>query len=250
MAAILDAGQDLVMTLRRPTGTTAPGPAVIPVSQLPDPNLGLLGAIAGGIGGFVTGGPAGAVAGAIAGYGGSEGPGGEAPTAESPYPGAAQGGNLCQQFPEACQGSPLYPLPIPFGGSSGPGKQQGTAMVPRPDASGGYMGGVSPSVETRTHRRCPRGMVLGDDGLCYRGLSRNSSRRMWPMGRKPLLTGGDLNAISRAASAAKKLKTQQKRLEKLGLLKKPSRRGSRSGPTPTHQLVSTTPGVQVISAGE
>jgi len=44
---------------------------------------------------------------------------------------------------------------------------------------------------------------------------------MWPKPRRPLLTSGDLNAISKAARAAARMKVQQKRLQKLGLLPKP-----------------------------
>jgi hypothetical protein len=67
-------------------------------------------------------------------------------------------------------------------------------------------------------------MVLGADDLCYNRRDLRKDERKWIPGRKPLLTGGDLNAISRAARAASRVKTQQKRLESLGLLKKPTRR--------------------------
>lgn len=70
-------------------------------------------------------------------------------------------------------------------------------------------------------RRCPRGAVLGNDGLCYNKRDLRKSDRAWVPARKPLLTGGDLNAISRASRAANRMKVQQKRLQKLGLLPKP-----------------------------
>lgn len=48
--------------------------------------------------------------------------------------------------------------------------------------------------------RCPSGMVLGRDNLCYPKavLRRSSKYRKWKPGRRPLLTGGERNAISTA----------------------------------------------------
>ena len=95
---------------------------------------------------------------------------------------------------------------------------------------------TSPFRETQTVRRCGRGRVLAIDGLCYAPKDLRKDQRMWPPGRKPLLTGGDLNAISRAARAAGRMKTQQKRLQKLGLLPKPkpAQRRLKSGPVEHH----------------
>lgn len=76
---------------------------------------------------------------------------------------------------------------------------------------GMYGAGFRPMQETITRRKCPRGTVLGDDGVCYKGLSR--SRRMWDPGMKPLLTGGDRAAIRRAERAAKKLKRAKKSIK-------------------------------------
>ena len=72
-------------------------------------------------------------------------------------------------------------------------------------------------------RDCTKGHVLGDDGICYK-KPLAASKRMWPPGRKPLLTGGDLNAIAKASRAATAMKKQQKRLQKWGMLQKPSTR--------------------------
>lgn len=96
--------------------------------------------------------------------------------------------------------------------------------------NGRYGAALVPNAESRTVLSCPKGHVLGDDELCYDRRALRKQNRKWPPGRRPLLTGGDLNAISRAARAASRVKTQQKRLEKLGLLKRPKRgfgRGSR-----------------------
>lgn len=60
--------------------------------------------------------------------------------------------------------------------------------------------------------RCPPGMLLGKDNVCYESL-RNHERK-WPKGRKPLLTGGEMNAITKAARAAARLTRTKKRLKK------------------------------------
>lgn len=94
-----------------------------------------------------------------------------------------------------------------------------TPSVPYADGYGNavkgmYGVGIVPRVEVQTVRRCPKGTALGDDGICYKGLGRNSSRRMWPMGDRPLLTGGEMAAIRKAATAANRLSRTQKRLKK------------------------------------
>jgi len=70
---------------------------------------------------------------------------------------------------------------------------------------------------------CLRGMQLGDDGLCYNKGNISNKQRMWPAGRKPLLTGGDMRAIATASRAAGRLERTTKRLQKIGLMKKASR---------------------------
>lgn len=95
------------------------------------------------------------------------------------------------------------------------GATQGGGMV----VSGGdpvlgrYGVAMVPQAMERIRRRCPRGMVLGMDNLCYNKRDLRKDERKWNPGRKPLLTGGDLNAISTALSAAKKLDRQKKRLK-------------------------------------
>ncbi len=96
------------------------------------------------------------------------------------------------------------------------GKMSGAGLV----ASGGeaVLGqfGVAmvPEQRERVRLRCPRGMVLGLDNLCYNRRDLRKDERKWVPARKPLLTGGELNAISTALSAAKKLDRQKKRLKK------------------------------------
>ena len=65
------------------------------------------------------------------------------------------------------------------------------------------MPAIVPEASTRKHLTCPPGMVLGDDELCYPKavLRRDSRFRKWRPGRRPVLTGGDLSAISKAKRA-------------------------------------------------
>lgn len=81
-----------------------------------------------------------------------------------------------------------------------------------PARIGRYGEGRVPRVEVQTVRRCPPKYALGDDGICYRNLGRNSPKRAWPMGMKPLLTPGDRAAIKKAKSAATKLARSKKSL--------------------------------------
>jgi len=83
-----------------------------------------------------------------------------------------------------------------------------------PPVNGRFGVGVVPRVDVQTHRTCPKGMALGKDGVCYDGLGRNSPKREWPMGMRPLLTPGERNAIRIAGRAAGKLSRSQKSLKK------------------------------------
>jgi len=95
---------------------------------------------------------------------------------------------------------------------------------------GRFGAGFEPSVFMTDTRRCGRGAVLGVDGICYNKRDLRNNERFWPRGRRPLLTGGEMRAISTASSAAKKLQRKQKQLESLGLLKRPAARSRRALP--------------------
>jgi len=71
---------------------------------------------------------------------------------------------------------------------------------------------------------CLKGDVVGDDGLCYPKKSLTNKERAWPRGRRPLLTGGEMRAISVARRAAGRFERTQKSLQKMGMIKKPSSR--------------------------
>lgn len=186
------------------------------------------GAIKGAVGGFVTGGPAGALGGAAIGAissGGARRP----PIGAQVIQGAATSGlSLVAQANRCPPGtSGVYPLCVnlPGGQVTGGGAMLtfGEAVMAR------YGAALVPASRSMNVRRCPKGAVLGDDGYCYNKRDLRKDQRAWPPGRKPLLTGGDLNAIAKASRAARRMKVQQRRLESLGLLKrpKPSRGSSR-----------------------
>jgi len=104
-----------------------------------------------------------------------------------------------------------------FGGTSGVG------VVPVGEAvMGRYGAGLRPGSMVIDRAVCLKGMQLGDDGLCYNRSQISNKQRMWPAGRKPLLSGGDMRAISIAARAGRRLEGATKRLQRLGMMKKPS----------------------------
>ena len=82
---------------------------------------------------------------------------------------------------------------------------------------GRYGAGIIPGSRITDVAVCPSGAVLGKDGICYDHLPNRD--RMYPRGRRPLLTGGDMSAISRASRAGKKLDRTNARLRGLGLMK-------------------------------
>jgi len=115
-----------------------------------------------------------------------------------------------------------------FGAASIVGRPQAGVeeqLLPFGEAKMGRFGaGLKPAVFSQQRRACPRGSVLGApeaDGssLCYNKRDISNRERAWPRGRRPLLTGGEMRAISIASSAATKLEKKQKQLVKLGLMK-------------------------------
>ncbi len=205
--------------------------------------------IIGAVGGFITGGPTGAIAGAF--RGGAE----EAPTPLRPRsvfrppvrsaaprafaagacpPGQRRtSGGTCVRDTRIARvvktpgliafGQRLVPggatgLEVEFGQAGQADARAGEAVMGR------YGAGLEPIVEARSVSTCLPGMVLGNDDICYnRGQVPNRSR-MWPKGRKPLLTGGEMNAITKASRAARRVKATTKKLQGLGLLDKPKAR--------------------------
>ena len=89
---------------------------------------------------------------------------------------------------------------------------------------GRYGAALIPGSQIVDRATCLRGMQLGNDGLCYNKGQITNKQRMWPAGRKPLLTGGDMRAISVASRAGRRMELATKRLQKMGMMKKPTRR--------------------------
>lgn len=89
---------------------------------------------------------------------------------------------------------------------------------------GQYGAALTPGSRIIDRAVCLRGMQLGNDGLCYNKGQIRNNQRMWPAGRKPLLTGGDMRAIQIAARAGRRLEGATKRLQRMGMMKKPTSR--------------------------
>lgn len=107
----------------------------------------------------------------------------------------------------------------------GLGDQAGRDDTPIGDVvMGRYGAGEVPGNMVVNRAICRPGMVVGDDGICYNKSQIKNSEREWPRGRRPLLTGGDMKAISTAAKAGRRLTGATKRLQKIGLMKKPAAR--------------------------
>ena len=216
--------------------------------------------VVGGVTGFIRGGPGGAVGGAVSGFvsGGTGAiqaavcPPGFDPTAA----GGCQPRSVSFRAPRFTsftqslrpsgrvdtiepRGAPrVVPTPgirgfvqrVVPGGATGLEVEQNGMMpaaamgAPGLATLGRFGAAVEPTFRSSTIRDCPRGMVLAVDSLCYSRRDVRNSERFWPRGRRPLLTGGEMRAISTAASAARKLQRKQKDLQELGLLPKPTAR--------------------------
>lgn len=84
---------------------------------------------------------------------------------------------------------------------------------------GRYGAALQPGIMEIERSVCLRGMQLGNDGLCYNKGQISNTQRMWPRGRRPLLTGGDMRAIGIASRAGAKLDRTTTRLRALGMMK-------------------------------
>jgi len=207
--------------------------------------------------GFISSGfnPLGAVGGFL-GAGKTSGRQGGAPTAprairaDFPSQKAFQiARNVGQQFPVSQISLPFGLCPPPlkrdsdgecrFPGSpadiSVGGAMQGEAVMGR------YGAALTPDVEMRRHRGCLPGMVLGKDGLCYNRRDLKNSEREYPRGTRPLGTPGEMACLRKAASFGRRMETTVKRMQKIGVLKKPATRKATRAPK------MLTDGVRVVN---
>lgn len=81
---------------------------------------------------------------------------------------------------------------------------------------GRFGAALEPSFFTINQRRCLPGMILGKDKLCYNMGAISNKERLWPKGPAPLLTGGEMSAIRKAAGAAKKFQRAGGRMRAIG----------------------------------
>ena len=131
-------------------------------------------------------------------------------------------GTIRDRFTGKCL-VPKAGLPARFqrffeGGATG--FQEDRERAPVGDAvMGQYGAALEPGTMVVERSVCLPGMQLAKDGLCYNKGAITNSQRMWPRGRRPLLTGGDMRAIGIAARAGNKLDRTTKRLRSLGMMK-------------------------------
>lgn len=90
---------------------------------------------------------------------------------------------------------------------------------------GQYGAALTPLIDRREIRICLPGMVLGKDGNCYNRRDISNKEREWPRGTRPLGTPGEMAALRKAASFGRRMETTVKRMQKIGVLKKPRGRG-------------------------
>jgi len=195
------------------------------------------------IGGFLTGGPVGAASGFVR-SGGSRGGGGQ------PTSGRLTGAARCDPRTQVFMGSSrgcVNREKVPGirgaaerflpGGATGFTKAGNAVM-------GQFGAALQPFVEDRMVRTCLPGMVLGKDGLCYNRRDISNKEREYPRGTRPLGTPGEMAALRKAASFGRRMETTVKRMQKIGVLKKPktSRRYS-----PPHRQGQTGPGAPGVT---
>lgn len=168
--------------------------------------------------GLVTGGPTAAITGFVAGNGKSAGE-----SAKFGGPGTA----LAVRAPEAAKC--MWPARIdPISGKC----RVFAGAQPGPDVGGQVIMGrhgaaMMPGNLVVNRAVCLRGMVVGDDGLCYNRSQISNKKRMWPRGRRPLFTGGEMRAVQIASRVATRMTHMATRLQDQGLIKKPIARRPR-----------------------
>jgi len=128
--------------------------------------------------------------------------------------GATFGGGGPCDFPNVRDSAGRCRTPT-SGATGGPQFDVGDAVMGR------YGAALEPGSMIVDRAVCLRGMQLADDGLCYNKSQISNKQRMWPAGRRPLLSGGDMSAISKAARAGRRLEGATKRLQRMGMMKKP-----------------------------
>jgi len=124
-----------------------------------------------------------------------------------------------------------------------PGGQ--TGFLPQGEAVMGQYGAAMVPVRVESEvLDCLPGMILGKDELCYNKGDISNKERKWPKGRRPLGTPGEMAALAKAASFGRRMETTVKRMQKIGVLKKPS--SSRKA-APKRLMPGHSDGVRVVN---
>lgn len=151
-------------------------------------------------------------------------------------------GNGCQQTTPCLPGTFWDPVTCFCHAPGSPAGGIGEAVLGR------YGAALEPSFQTINKMVCLPGMVLGKpeaNGLsfCYNKGAISNKERLWPKGRAPLLTGGEMAAIAKASSAVKKFQRTGARFRTLGLLKTPAPRKAKAVPAArTVKVLESGPG--------
>jgi len=120
------------------------------------------------------------------------------------------------------------------------GDQPGPDGVP---VNGRYGTGMVPTTRNISRDVCPKGMVLGDDHICYNRRNISNKDRRWPKGTRPLGTAEEMRAVRIASRFAGRFERTTKRMQKIGLVKKPAaarrRAPKRIGPGPGITVIDT-----------
>ena len=187
------------------------------------------------VGGFITGGPAGAARGFLTSGGRRpSGRSGGAPVARRDFGSAAafaqaraaQGFSASQGRDRCPKGQRMVAgVCVGFGGLSIPRAEQfpGTDIVLR-GGTAAAAGAYAPQVDMVDIRRCFPGDILGKDGLCHAKGSIPNKERAHPRGRRPLGTPGEMAALAKAASFGRRMESTIKRMQKIGVVKRPTPR--------------------------
>jgi len=145
---------------------------------------------------------------------------------------------LCRLLAEAIPGGDETEIPGLGGGcdpplitgpdggcvmGNGGGGGNGRTIGPGTAIMGRYGAGMEPQIFSRIHRDCLPGMVLGTDNVCYNRRDIKNAERKYPRGARPLGTPGEMSALRKAATFGRRMETTVKRMQKIGVLKKPSR---------------------------
>jgi len=178
--------------------------------------------IIGAVGGFLGGGPVGAVGGFVGGGGRGGRRSGGQPLSERSLafrsrpcagPNRERINGVCREKVGGVRATLERAIPFGATGFTGAGDV----------VNGRYGPAYEPMADPRVVRLCLPGDILGDDGLCYSKAQLKNKEREYPRGTRPLGTPGEMAALRKAAAFGRRMETTVKRMQSIGVLKKPSK---------------------------